>query len=171
MNENIDNETREAALASVANSAKVIRSGSESFHAAMEFVLKWEGGEKVTKDPDDPGGTTKWGISQRAYPSLNIEALDKQDAHSIYWTDYWRPFGLDAAPAGLALSIFDAAVNVGVGRVRGWFKELGEGFTAEQFNDRREKYYKDLVEARPVMGKYLKGWMNRLNDLRKKVQS
>jgi hypothetical protein len=55
--------------------------------------------------------------------------------------------------------------------VRGWFKELGEGFTAEQFNDRREKYYKDLVEARPVMNKYLKGWMNRLNDLRKKVQS
>ena len=153
---------------------KMIRVGSDNFHKAMKHVLKWEGG--YVNHPNDPGGETKFGISKRAYPHLNIKELTEKDVYGLYYFDYWRPLHLDDLPFDLAASIFDAAVNVGVTRVRSWLKDL-EGLnrhekgrlTAAQFNDRREKYYKDLVAAKPEMAVFEKGWMNRLNSLREFV--
>lgn len=65
-------------------------------------------------DPDDPGKRTRYGISQRAYPNVNIATLTKEQAAEIYAKDYARPF-LDLHPA-LGYQMFDFAVNVGVDR-------------------------------------------------------
>lgn len=54
----------------------------------IDKIIAREGGAKVTKDPDDPGGTTKFGISQRAYPNLDIENLSYAEAREIYLQDY-----------------------------------------------------------------------------------
>ena len=47
---------------------------SEVFPLALQFALKWEGGDKYTNDPIDPGGETKYGISKRAYPDIDIKS-------------------------------------------------------------------------------------------------
>lgn len=167
MNNNIDNETRARAEQWLKDQKRPVRLGSEAFHKAMQHVIKWEGG--YVNDPVDPGGETKYGISKRSYPNLNIAKLTLEDAFSIYYTDFWRPFRLDNLPFDIAVSIFDAAINVGPTRTRSWIRELANenGYpSAAAFNDRREKYYEDLVKARPELKRFEKGWENRLNSLR-----
>ncbi len=138
-----------------------------SFAKALNFVLKWEGG--YVNDKHDPGGETKYGISKRAYPHLNIKSLTKEQAAEIYRRDFWNQVGCDdCKDPRLALSQFDAAVNVGVNRVKKWLKEDFKTSTLnhEEFNARREYYYR--VEVRKELrDRYLTGWLNRLNDLRK----
>lgn len=82
------------------------------FDRAIEFVLRFEGGH--SDDPRDPGGETKFGISQRAYPALDIDALTRDEAIAIYRKDYWNACKCGQLPPPLALATFDAAVNQGV---------------------------------------------------------
>ena len=51
-----------------------------TFDDIIEQVIESEGGSRITKDPLDPGGTTKYGVSQRAYPDLDIEKLQEPGA-------------------------------------------------------------------------------------------
>ena len=81
------------------------------FADCIKIILTEEGGLSV--DARDPGGTTKYGISQRAYPSLDIRALTLDDATTLYHRDYWTPIRGDDFPAGLALLLLDTAVNMG----------------------------------------------------------
>ena len=142
-----------------------------SFAKALNFVLRWEGG--YTNDPTDPGGETKYGISKRAYPHLNIKALTKEQAAQIYAKDYWDAAGCnECSEPKLAIALFDAAVNVGVGRVKKWLKEdfKTSQLSHEEFNARRQYYY--TAEVKPSLrAVYLNGWLNRLNDLRKFLTS
>lgn len=63
---------------------------------------------------DDPvGGPTKWGISQRSYPDLDITELTVYDAVEIYKRDYIAPLGLENYPPGVAFQLFDFGVNSG----------------------------------------------------------
>ncbi len=81
------------------------------FADCIKIILTEEGGLSV--DARDPGGLTKYGISQRAYPHLDIRALTLEDAEAIYRRDYWAPIQGDEFPAGLALLLLDTAVNMG----------------------------------------------------------
>ncbi len=83
----------------------------QAFEAAIEFVLEREGG--LVDDPNDSGGLTNYGISQRAYPRLDIRNLTRADAVQIYRSDYWLRCRCDELPAPLALLVFDSAVNQG----------------------------------------------------------
>lgn len=91
-----------------------------AFDQAFGVVVGHEGG--YVHDPRDPGGETQWGISHRAYPSLNIAALTQDDARAIYRRDYWDRVRADDLPPPLALVVFDAAVNAGVGRAVRWLQ-------------------------------------------------
>lgn len=136
------------------------------FIKAVGFTLKWEGGDKITNDPKDPGGLTKYGISKRAFPNLDIANLTLEQAQEIYHDKYWSALNLDGKPFPIACSQFDAAVNCGVSRVRSWLTDGKLNEDAGLFNDRRERYYTSLADEKPVFKRYLRGWMNRLNDLR-----
>lgn len=141
----------------------------KKFEDAMKFVFKWEGG--YVNDPNDPGGETKFGISKRAFPYIDIKNLDLETAKGLYKTSYWDKTGCDHLEPKLAVSVMDAAVNCGVGRVSKWLREdfNVKGLSLEEFNARREHYYR--VEIRESLrSRYLKGWLNRLNDLRRYVQ-
>lgn len=139
-----------------------------SFAKSLNFTLRWEGA--YVNDPHDPGGETKYGISKRAYPHLDIKNLTKEKAAEIYRKDYWNQVFCDSYDPRLAASVFDAAVNVGVGRVKKWLKESFKGTTLnhEEFNARREYYYRFEVKE-SLRNRYLNGWLNRLNDLRRFV--
>jgi len=132
------------------------------FRKSLEFTLKWEGG--YVNDLDDPGGETKWGISKRAYPNEDIYNLKPERAAELYYRDYWLAAGCESLPLQDAIVTFDTAVNLGVKRTLG-LRASKNGSLLET----RRAYYLDLVGKRPALQKYLKGWLNRLNDLKKYV--
>lgn len=85
-----------------------------TFDQAFEKLIGHEGG--YVNHPQDPGGETKFGITKRTYPHLNIRALTLGQAKAIYRRDFWDKAGCDALPGGLAFDVFDTAVNSGVSR-------------------------------------------------------
>ena len=92
-----------------------------SLAAAMDFVFREEGG--FQRSPADSGNWvgerlvgTKYGISARSHPTVDIEHLTRDQATRIYEEDYWLAARCDRLPPALALIHFDAAVNQGVGR-------------------------------------------------------
>ena len=85
-----------------------------SFSSVIEMVLHHEGG--YVNHPSDPGGETKYGISKRAYPDVNIAELTEEDAASIYKRDYWDRIKGDDLPFGVACAVMDYAVNSGISR-------------------------------------------------------
>ena len=64
-------------------------------------------------DPRDPGLVTKFGISQRAYPLVDIRNLTEEQAKEIYLQDYWERCNCGSLPPALGFLLFDAAVNQG----------------------------------------------------------
>lgn len=77
----------------------------------MRWVIDTaEGGGKLVTDQ---GGVTRWGISQNAYPGLDIVHLTRAEAEKLYLRDYWRPIRGNALPPAVALVLFDASVNHG----------------------------------------------------------
>jgi lysozyme family protein len=83
------------------------------FEDAVTRTLALEGGGKLHKVNGDPGGLTKWGISQRAFPGLDIASLTEETAKLIYRNNYWNKVKADELPDVLASHVFDAAVNMG----------------------------------------------------------
>ena len=139
---------------------------TDPFNLALSFTLRWEGG--FSDDPYDPGGQTKYGISKAAYPDIDIKSLTKEEATLLYKRDYWNKAGCEKMEKKLAIAVFDAAVNCGVGRTRSWLAEK-EQPTVRWFIQRRIQYYLDLVKKKPALNRYIKGWLNRTNDLSKYV--
>lgn len=78
----------------------------------IERTLQTEGG--YVDHPFDPGGVTKYGISQRSYPHLDIASLTREQAIAIYKRDYYDVMKLDGVENDkVAWKIFDMAVNLG----------------------------------------------------------
>lgn len=81
------------------------------FAPALALTLRWEGGETV-----DTGGYTKWGISQKAYPKLDIKNMTRAQMEAIYKADYWNKIQADKiSNQDAANYLFDYAVNAGAG--------------------------------------------------------
>jgi lysozyme family protein len=64
----------------------------------------------------DTGGETKYGISQKAWPKVNVKELNSILANQLYLTEYWNPSKADLLPDKLAICYYDAAVNMGLSR-------------------------------------------------------
>ena len=137
----------------------------------MPFIFKWEGG--YDNDPDDPGGETKFGIDKRSHPGVDIKALTKEGATKIYWKEYWVKNGCEFLPYPLGEVYFNCCVNCGVGRASKIQHDPAVRLPhdAVHFLDAQEAFYRRLVEARPKARKYLKGWLNRVADLRRWVKA
>jgi len=91
-----------------------------NFDTAFEQLISHEGG--YVFDPRDPGGETKFGISKRTYPTLDIRNLTLADAKAIYHRDFWQRAQCDKLHPDLAFDVFDAAVNSGVGQAIRWLQ-------------------------------------------------
>lgn len=82
-----------------------------SFDNAFATVVGLEG--KETDDPTDPGGRTKFGLSQRDNPDLDFNNLTIDQAKVRYLERYWQPIGCTDLPPYAALLMFDCSVNQG----------------------------------------------------------
>ena len=156
------------------------------FLDAVEKTLRFEGGYAM--DSADPGGETKFGISARSYPHLNIRELTREKAIEIYYVDYWQKGGYAMfGNPELGGKLFDLGVNMGPGtavrllqRALNKFKpgDLTEDGrlgvkTLESANEfpmpallmaelrlTAVAYYADLA-VRKNMGRFLAGWVRR----------
>ena len=82
------------------------------FERAVEVVLLHEGSE-YTDLPQDRGGPTKYGISQRWNPDVDVRALTREGAIAIYRQRYWQGGSYDRLPPPAAIKTFDLAVLMG----------------------------------------------------------
>lgn len=101
---------------------------TDRFATYVDRVLSHEGG--YVFDKRDPGGETKWGISKRSYPALNIKALTRDQAVAIYRRDFWDAHQCDKLPPAIAFQVFDAAVNHGGGNAVRWL-QVAAGVAAD----------------------------------------
>lgn len=97
-----------------------------TFDKAFDYVVGREG--IYDDDPQDDGNWTggkqgvgelkgtKYGISAAAYPNEDIENLTLDRAKAFYRHDYWDRVCGECWSSGLAIAMFDCAVNQGVGR-------------------------------------------------------
>ena len=84
------------------------------FDQCFDKLISHEGG--YVWDSRDPGGETKFGISKRAYPQVDIKNLTLGAAKEIYKRDYWDRAQCDKLPPSVAYVLFDAVVNSGIGQ-------------------------------------------------------
>lgn len=125
----------------------------EYAHEIARFIVSVEGG--YVNHPNDPGGETKYGISKRAYPEVDIANLTQGEAMLIYVRDYVGPVMERVSDPRMQAMVADAAVNHGLRRALDW----AEAFpTIELFTAKRIRFYTSL-ETFDTFGR---GWMNRM---------
>lgn len=91
------------------------------YATAFSMLIDREGGYHDGRG--DPGGETKFGISKRSYPHLNIRDLTIDDAWQIYWRDFWSVIRADDLPPWVRFDLFDAAVNSGPREAVRWLQQ------------------------------------------------
>ena len=156
----------------------------KTFEEIIEKVLEHEGG--YVNDPKDLGGETKYGITKRFYPELNIKELTIEKAKQIYKDDYWDKNRVESLPQELWHIFFDMCVNMGrrtavkvlqraaVNRGRDIEVDGGlgpmtikalKGVEVDRVRAYRVKFYVDLITAKPEQEKFFLGWFRRATEV------
>lgn len=147
------------------------------FDKYVDAILDFEG--ELSDHPKDTGGLTKFGISQKAFPNLDIAKLTVKDAKLIYYKYYWIAARCHDLPVYLRLIHFDTAVNFGVKKsikilqtaitgiqVDGVFGQQtfqnAHRCTLAQYTAQRCLEYGKIVAKNPSQRVFLVGWMNRV---------
>lgn len=82
------------------------------FANVVAMIVSAEGSKDVDS-PSDYGGETKYGISKREYPDLDIASLSESQAMGILETDYWNKYHLSQIEnQAIANQIFFLLVNM-----------------------------------------------------------
>lgn len=84
-----------------------------TFETAWYKTMSWEGGSRLHNVAGDPGGLTKYGISQRAHPDLDIPGLTAEEARDIAQSEYWIGPKVYLLPDSLRWDVFDFGFNAG----------------------------------------------------------
>ena len=137
------------------------------FQKALNFVLAQEGG--FSNDPDDNGGATNLGITQRVFNGylahkglkpLSVKNINRLQAEEIYRVNYWLKTGCHKMSPIFAILCFDTAVNMGVSRALE-FLSAAKWSSVEVFLLARIEKYVSLAKT-PSQRKFLLGWLNRV---------
>ena len=158
---------------------------SKKFEKAFKYVIANEG--SYVFDKNDPGGETKYGISKKAYSSLNIKKLTLEQAKEIYWQDYWKLGKIDEiSDIFIAAQLLDFSVNLGIRgativlqralRAGGIIvqedgligpetlsatKNLEPSILLAAMKAEAAGYYRVIAAKNPSQRKFLSGWLNR----------
>lgn len=162
-----------------------------AFDAVIEIVIQHEGG--LVNNPKDKGGLTKYGISQKSYPNIDIASLTVDDAKTIYKRDFWPVIDGDNLPPATALSLMDFAVNSNPQRAIRHFQraletpvtskmdaltktalkervaEVSDLEVARALNRQRARMFEGIITNDPSQGVFRAGWMNRLASIEHEI--
>jgi len=163
------------------------------FEKALKRILKHEGG--YVNDPLDSGGMTNLGVTKRVWEEFvghpvseaDMRALTPEIIAPMYKMKYWNSSYCEVLPKGLDYVVFDFAVNAGTGRsVKTLQQAIGcvaDGVIGPKtmavindaepkdliakFSDARADFYQGIVARKPDQARFIKGWLNRVEDARK----
>jgi hypothetical protein len=155
-----------------------------NFQSAVNELIDFEGG--YVNDGDDSGGETKFGISKRSYPHLDIKNFTKDEAKKIYYRDFWLKGDYGRITDGrLASKMLSLAVHIGPRNATlllqraiqalgisitqdGYLGPITLHHTIQNSNQLLTKlkieaanYYWELVSVKPSLEKFLSGWIVR----------
>lgn len=159
----------------------------------MPFILKWEGG--FVNDPLDRGGATNKGITIGTFRQFygaaatvdRLKRITDEEWLNIFRAGYWNPWCADyIRTQAIANIVVDWAWASGtktsikqVQRLLGVTvddcvgpKTLTAINTADQHDlfDRihaaRIAFVDDIVRRNPSQSRFIRGWKNRINDIR-----
>lgn len=91
-----------------------------NFEKALELTLLFEG--KWSDHPEDPGGKTMKGVTQRVYDKFRAQKgigpqsfkfINDYELRDIYKVQYWDQIAGYMLPSGVDVAVFDYAVNSG----------------------------------------------------------
>lgn len=163
-----------------------------AFDTAIAFTLSVEGG--FSWHPADPGGPTKWGITQKTYDRWRkeigiflqtVRLMSREEMKSIYFSYYWAEGCCELMPGtAIKMAHFDACVNHGIRRAAKLLQKavntkpdgiIGPITIAAtsmgDFEDNllweRAQFYVRISPSPPI---FLKGWMRRLFKLRAAIR-
>lgn len=86
----------------------------QRFEWSHDWTARAEGG--WANDAHDRGRLTRYGVSSRAHPDVDLEALTPEGAKRIFFWRYWRVAQCHTLPYPLCLAVFDYAVHSGAPR-------------------------------------------------------
>lgn len=158
------------------------------FEKAFLNLIHEEGG--YVDNPHDKGGETKYGISKRSYPDVDIKNLTLNQAKAIYKKDFWDVIkGDDLRSDEVACEVLEQAVNMGSrtavsflqitavaygkeivvdGKMgAGTLKALGGLLQCELLIAIKAlaiSHYINLAREEPPMKVFLKGWIKRVTS-------
>lgn len=161
---------------------------------SLALVLVHEGG--YSNHPQDPGGATMKGVTQRVYDAYrkrkglatrSVKGIQKNELFDIYDLQYWDAVKGDQLPDGVDYVVFDGAVNSGVSQSVKWLQRalgplykgnidgnLGQGTLAalaavnnhDALIDRICDQRMAFLRALKTWPVFGKGWSDRVRDVR-----
>lgn len=168
----------------------------QAYDKAFKHLISIEG-VIYTDHPNDNGGPSKFGLSQRfltnyfnrPFSEDEIRQLTLEDAYQIYRYEFWDSMELSRLPEGIALCLFDQAVHSGVSssvqsvqkilglRQDGIMGPITRGVIISQATKRlcfdflaeRLRRYGKLVAGDKSQAVWLSGWQNRIMALVEKT--
>jgi lysozyme family protein len=86
---------------------------SHGFRFAIAFTLWQEDPREEAQAVDlgDGANLTKWGITQRWHPEVDVASLTAEGAIQVYYQKYWLESQAYTLPIPLGVALFDGAVN------------------------------------------------------------
>ena len=158
---------------------------SGKFLKAFDYVMYHEGG--YINDLTDAGGETKFGISKRSYPHLDIKNLTRDQARRIYFVDFWLKAKCESINnENIAIKFFDLAVNIGISPAVKLIQRALRATGVQVVEDgiigpitlaainkadptdllaalksEAAGYYRLIAHADPSQQKFINGWLNR----------
>ena len=153
-----------------------------NFERAFEKLLGHEG--DFVDHPKDPGGATRYGITQRVARANGYEGdmrnFPLSEAKRIARKDYWDAVRADEMPDAVRFDLFDAAYNSHPTQATKWLQRaagaVDDGIIgpktllavrmadphrlAARFNSHRLRFLTDL-KTWPTFGR---GWARRIAD-------
>lgn len=151
-----------------------------TFNECIEKILEHEGG--YVNDPSDKGGETKFGISKRAYPNLDIKNLTLEKAILIYKQDYWYKNYSENLPLDIRYIHFDTSVNMGLTKAAKILQQSIGNITVDgkigmetldnavksnlfKYAFYRLAYYNEIIYKDNSQVKFIGGWTKRVMDI------
>ena len=163
------------------------------FDICLSRILKHEG--DYVHDSLDSGGRTNYGVTQRVWEEFvghpvseaDMRNLTVEKVSKLYKQRYWDRIQADRLPPGVDYICMDFAVNAGVGRsiktLQTVIGATADGIIGNQtlskvnaievkklindFSDARIDFYQSIVARKPDQARFIKGWLNRVEDSRR----
>lgn len=151
-----------------------------TFEDAFTRLVAVEAG--YVNNPNDPGGATRWGVTERVARSYGYTGdmfdYPLDEAKKVYKASYWNMSRIDDLPEDIRYDVFDAAVNSGISQATKWLQAACGTVTdgrigpatvaaAQAINPQELKrkftgYRLNFMTDLPTWGSFGRGWAKRI---------